>query len=182
MTAPAFAQLDEIIGTARKTDESLQAGARFSHENKQNTINVPYVHAALAAAFSAQGFLEGIEFSDDNLSPEASLTWSVTDDVNLYAAYKTGFKSGGIDNGALPTGSLSVAAASGDFGVLIFQSETAAGYEGGVKATLLDGSMRVNASAFKYVFDDLQVQQFLSSITQFRTFNAGELTSQGAEV
>lgn len=171
--------------TAEITDDlSLQAGARWSHENKQNSINIPYVHAALPAAlFLPSGTLiDGIEFSDDNFSPEASLTWSVTDDINLYAAYKTGFKSGGIDNSALPTGSLATAAASGDFSNLIFQSETAAGYEGGVKATLLDGSMRVNASAFKYVFDDLQVQQFLSAVTQFRTFNAGELTSQGAEV
>ena len=69
----------------------------------------------------------------------------------------------------------------GDFGFLIYQSEEAEGFEVGMKANLLDGAMRLNATAFSYEYSDLQVQLFDSTIIQFKTFNASALETQGFE-
>jgi iron complex outermembrane receptor protein len=162
----------------------LTAGLRWTKESKVNTITVPYVHAFLVGpAFIAGGFFSGpIRFKDSNLSPEVSLKYQVTDDINLYAAYKTGFKSGGIDNSALPSNSLSQAAASGDFSSLIYKSETAKGGEVGAKMQFADKTLTLNTSLFYYVFKNLQLQNFNSTTVQFVTFNASELTSKGADI
>ena len=56
------------------------------------------------------------------------------------------------------------------------------GIELGVKANLLDGNMRLNATVFSYEYVDLQVQLFDSKIIQFSTFNAGGVETEGFEV
>jgi iron complex outermembrane receptor protein len=168
------------------TDQlELSGGIRYTKEDKVNTISVPFVHSFLGPgpAFVGSGFFSGpIEFSDDNFSPEVSLKYQATPDINLYASYKTGFKSGGIDTSALPSNSLSVAALSGDFSGLIFDSETGKGGEIGVKSQFANRSFTLNASIFYYVFDDLQVQNFNATTIQFVTSNAGQLTTQGVDV
>jgi iron complex outermembrane recepter protein len=168
------------------TDElELSGGIRYTKEDKVNTISVPFVHSFLGPgpAFVGSGFFSGpIEFSDDNFSPEVSLRYQATPDINLYASYKTGFKSGGIDTSALPSNSLSVAALSGDFSGLIFDSETGKGGEVGVKSQFAGRSLTLNASVFYYVFDDLQVQNFNATTIQFVTSNAGQLTTKGVDI
>jgi iron complex outermembrane receptor protein len=168
------------------TDElELAGGLRWTKEKKTNTITVPYVHRFLGPgpAFIGSGFFSGpIDFRDSNVSPEVSLRYKVTDDISVYAAYKTGFKSGGIDNSALPSNSLSAAALSGDFSSLIYQSETAKGGELGAKMQFADRTLTINTSAYYYVFKDLQLQNFNSTTVQFVTFNASELTSKGADL
>jgi iron complex outermembrane recepter protein len=163
----------------------LAGGLRWTKEKKVNTITVPYVHRFLGPgpAFIGSGFFSGpINFRDTNVSPEVSLRYKATDDISLYAAYKTGFKSGGIDNSALPSNSLSQAAISGNFGSLIYKSETAKGGEVGAKMQFADRALTLNASAFNYVFKNLQLQNFNSTTVQFVTFNASELTSRGVDI
>lgn len=163
----------------------LSGGLRWTQEKKVNTISVPYVHRFLGPgpAFIGSGFFSGpIRFSDSNVSPEVSLRYKVTPDVSVYAAYKTGFKSGGIDNSALPSNSLSAAALSGNFGSLIYKSETAKGGEIGAKMQLADRALTLNMSAFNYKFKNLQLQNFNSTTVQFVTFNASGLTSKGADL
>jgi iron complex outermembrane receptor protein len=175
----------------------LSGGVRYTDETKIQTIAVPYVHNLLAyipdpagsglfipsPAFLQSGFFSGpINFSDDNFSPEATLKYQATDDINIYASFKTGFKSGGIDNSALPSNSLSQAATSGDFSSLIFRSEEAIGGEIGIKSQWADRTFTLNATAYQYVFKDLQVQNFNASTIQFITSNAGELTTKGVDL
>jgi iron complex outermembrane receptor protein len=174
------------------TDQlELSGGVRYTEENKTNTISVPFVHAFLSAgpAFINSGFFSGpIEFSDSNWSPEATIKYQVTDDVNVFASFKTGFKSGGIDNSALPSASLlgfddpnpAVRQATAD--ALIFQSETAQGGEIGLKSQFADRTITFNATIYHYVFEDLQVQNFDAVNIQFQTLNAGEVTSQGLDL
>jgi iron complex outermembrane receptor protein len=162
----------------------LSGGVRWTDETKVQTISVPYVHTFLQGpGFVRPGFFSGpINFSDSNLSPEATLRYQATDDINIFASFKTGFKSGGIDNSALPSNSLSQAAASGNFGALIFQSEEAIGGEVGIKSQWADRSFTLNATVYQYVFKDLQVQNFNASTIQFITSNAGELTTRGVDL
>lgn len=183
-----------IFGSGRFdiTDQlELSGGVRWTKENKVNTITVPYVHAFLSAgpAFIKSGFFSGpIRFSDSNVSPEVSLRYKVNRDVNVYAAYKTGFKSGGIDNSALPSSNLlgfgspdpavRAAVAQG----LIYKSETGKGGEVGIKSQFANRSVTLNASAFYYVYKNLQLQVFNAKTIQFVTFNASELTTKGFDL
>ena len=165
-------------------DLELAGGIRYTDESKTQTITVPYLHTLLQGpGFVSPGFNSGpIEFSDSNWSPEATIKYRASEDVNVFASFKTGFKSGGIDNSALPSASLSQAALSGDFSALIYDSETAIGGEIGVKSQFNDRSVTLNATAFYYVFDDLQVQNFDAVNIQFQTLNAGEVTSKGLDL
>lgn len=167
------------------TDQlELSGGVRWTDESKIQTISVPYVHTFLQGpGFVRPGFFSGnIPFKDDNFSPEATVRYKATEDINIYASFKTGFKSGGIDNSALPSNSLSQAAASGDFSSLIFQSEEAIGGEIGLKSQWANRDVTFNATVYQYVFTDLQVQNFNASTVQFITSNAGELTTKGVDI
>jgi iron complex outermembrane recepter protein len=169
----------------------LSGGVRWTKEQKVNDIYVPYDSLFLSQVFGfvPSGFKSGpIHFSDSNWSPEASLRYKITDEATVYAAFKTGFKSGGIDNSALPSNGL-LGFASPDPAVraatangLIFKSEEARGGEIGAKARLAERTLALNGSLYHYVFKNLQVQNFNGATVQFATTNAGQLTSQGADL
>ena len=162
----------------------LSGGVRWTDENKVSFIEVPYLHGFLQGpGFVAPGFFSGpIDFKDDNFSPELTLRYQAADDINVFASFKTGFKSGGVDNSALPSNSLSVAALSGDFSGLIFDSEEAIGGEFGIKSQFDNRNITLNMTAYYYVFTDLQVQNFNATTVQFVTSNAGELTTKGVDL
>ncbi len=160
----------------------LTAGARYTKEDKVGRIEIPYLHAGSRFfQFGAPPLIEdGLEFDDENVSPELAVNYQLNDDVSVYVAYKEGFKSGGIDNSALPTAALQPTNPNfPDF--LIYESEEAAGFEVGLKGRFLNGALRFNASAFTYEYTDLQVQLFNSSVIQFFTFNASALETEGFE-
>jgi len=164
-----------------KTEITL--GARYTQEDKAGYILIPYVHA-MAAAFGFGGppRIDGLEFDDSNISPEFAINYYMNDDVSVYFAYKEGFKSGGIDNSALPTAALNPLSAAFDgFGFLVYESEEAKGFEVGMKGNFNSDTVRLNATAFSYEYSDLQVQLFDSTIIQFQTFNASALETQGLE-
>ena len=162
----------------------LSGGVRWTDEQKVQTISVPYIHTFLQGpGFVQPGFFSGpIPFKDDNFSPEVTLRYQANDDFNVFASFKTGFKSGGIDNSALPSNSLSQAATSGDFSSLIFKSEEAIGGEIGFKSQWAGRSVTLNMTAYQYVFKDLQVQNFNAQTVQYITSNAGELTTKGVDI
>ena len=85
----------------------LTAGLRYSEDERRNDIQVNSVHyifGIIGFPTVPVGFNSGdIEFDDDNISPEVSALFALNDNVNLFAAYKSGYKSGGIDNSALPS-------------------------------------------------------------------------------
>ncbi len=160
----------------------LTFGARYTEEEKDGKIRIPYLHAGAALfGFGAPPLIEGLEFDDDNLSPEVAINYYVTDDISVFASYKEGFKSGGVDNSALPTAALNPAVNGGDFGFLIYESEESDGFEVGMKGHFLDSALRVNATVFTYEYSDLQVQLFDSTTIQFQTFNASALETEGVE-
>jgi iron complex outermembrane receptor protein len=80
----------------------------------------------------------------DKLTWRLSLDQKVNDDVLVYASYNRGFKSG-IFNTA------------GPFDPVV-APETLDAYEVGVKSDLLDRHLRLNASAFHYIYKDIQLQ------------------------
>ncbi len=82
-----------------------------------------------------------------------------------YASASQGFKSGGFN--------------AFDANASFDQEEVTA-IEGGFKSDLADGAVRINAAAFWYDYEDLQVSTFINGLTL--TTNAAEATIYGAEL
>jgi len=110
-----------------------------------------------------------------NWSPEATVSFKPTSDVNIYVAYKTAYKSGGFSNSGIYSPSASIA----DFE---FSPEKAKGFEAGVKTTLFDRQLRFNIAAYRYKYTNLQLDFFNSPVFAFSTINAGSAITKGAEL
>lgn len=110
---------------------------------------------------------------DDNVSGRISLDYTASEDLFFFANIASGFKSGGFNGGFL------------DFtdGVLesdvAFKAEELLSYEIGVKSTIANGDVRLNATAFYYDYKNYQALSF-SGISQF--INNSDATVYGADV
>lgn len=156
------------------TDQlELSGGARYSHEARDSYQRSLPAHLGFGAFFPA-GLQLNDRFRDDNISPEVTLRYKPSRDLTIYAAYKQGFKSGGFNISQTLTPAASVAAGS-------YGSETAKGGEVGVRAILLDGDLALNATAYYYDYDDLQVQNFDPVTVGQVVANAGTLRTKGFE-
>jgi iron complex outermembrane receptor protein len=169
----------------------LSGGVRWTDEKKSTSISFPFVHAGVVGLFGTvtSGFqTDDIKFEDDNVSPEVVLRYLVNDNLSIYGAYKTGFKSGGVDNNTLPTGSVvglidpdpAVREAAED--LLKFESEESKGWEVGLRSQFLDRALTLNLTGYRYVYENQQVQIFDPAVFAFSTFNAGEVTTAGLDV
>jgi iron complex outermembrane receptor protein len=175
-TESAFGQLNWDI-----TDQlELAGGARWTRETKNyNKFNLYGIGAfnTLGTSFPGSdriGVLQG-RFRDENISPEVTLTWRPDSNHTLFAAFRTGFKSGGFGL----TNPLSVTSTiSGvDFG-----SETVSGFEVGGRAILFDGRLNLSAAAFAYDYDDLQVNTYDPAAIAYTINNAGSVRQRGFEL
>ncbi|HKP79585.1 MAG TPA: TonB-dependent receptor [Phenylobacterium sp.] len=153
----------------------LTAGARYTHETKDSQFVQPYVIAAYQAVFRENHPIAANQSFND-LSPEVTLTWKPSDRWTAFASYKQGFKSGGFSGSALDS-------AIGNTTVkdLAFNPETAEGFEGGVRGSILDGRMRFSIDAYTYKYSDLQVDFFDATKIQYVTKNAGSSRTKGIE-
>lgn len=164
----AFATLDLDL-TARLT---LNLGARFTHETKDIVFNLDGSQSGAFLIATLNDFRDSR--SDDEFNPTAGLTFALSDDVNLYAKYANGFKSGGWNVDFLNLGQ----AATG----FDFDTETVDSYELGIKGVALDNRIRFDLAAFYNQFDDFQIFQFIAlgggtTILQLR--NAAKVETQG---
>jgi len=184
-----------IHGNYRFSDRwELTAGLRYTDEGKdinwrqQNYPADPATAAALEAATGlpltqAPGALfGGINYdpvidsrSENDWSPTIGLNWFVGADTMIFGKYASGFKSGGWNADFMTRGLANFE----------YEDESVDSWELGIKSTMLDGTLRVNATAFMMEFDDFQVFQFLVSpngTTSLQLTNAGKATSQGIEL
>ncbi len=114
---------------------SLTTGARYTADEKDQD----------QASLNFQTFMPELQQLNDSwsaLTPKLGLEVRPADNVMLYGAVTAGYKSGGYN-------SLSLQPA--------FDEETVTSYEVGVKTSLADRKVRINAAAFHYDYDDLQV-------------------------
>lgn len=85
---------------------------------------------------------------EDNISWRAGLDYKVTPDVLLYVNVSRGYKGGGYP----------AVSASTFQQYLPYRQESVLAYEGGLKATLLDRALQLNAAAFFYDYSDKQLR------------------------
>jgi iron complex outermembrane receptor protein len=87
------------------------------------------------------------KLNEDSTSGKVALDWNVTDDVLTYVSFSRGYKSG----------SFSTLSTNVDTQLDPVVQEELDAYELGVKASLLDGGMQLNAAAFYYDYTDKQL-------------------------
>jgi len=154
----------------------LAAGLRYSKDTKRSTfVNVVNNPASpVAAGLRPEGLPLKARYSGDNVSPDVTLTWKPDPDQTIYAGYKTGYKSGGISNGALLQATATAQS-------LTFGEEKVRGFEVGYKADLLNNRLRVDLTAYSYKYRGLQVSFFDSTLFLFRVGNAAAARTEGVE-
>jgi iron complex outermembrane recepter protein len=151
----------------------LVLGGRWTKDDKSGsfveTINNPYANALKLRSAENQK----LSVSDDDFTYRAGLNWKLNPDLLLFTSYSTGYKSGGFNSGGgwrsptLPPLNRE------------FKKETSDNIELGVKSTLADGKLRLNATAFRMNLNDFQDRAFDG--TSFNVLNAGNLRNQGLE-
>ena len=104
----------------------------------------------------------------DAWTPKGSLQVQASRDTFFYLSATRGFKSGGLNITARRPGGA-------------FRPEFAWSYEGGLKRTMAEGRVRVNAAAFYNDYQDLQVQTFIQTGVVLVS-NAASATIKGLEV
>ncbi len=158
-----FGSLNYDFGNGLK----LQAGARWNHDKRVMDASRP---------FDTRGFFGGpvanqhAEVKDGVLTWDASASYAVNDDVNLYARVAKGYRAPSIQGRLLFSRDLSSA-----------KSEKTMSYETGVKTTLLDRRLRFNLSAYYFDTKDLQLTA-VGGASNFTTLlNADHVRGHGFE-
>ncbi|MEI9887571.1 MAG: TonB-dependent receptor [Rhizomicrobium sp.] len=93
------------------------------------------------------GTLPAFKQSWNPASPRVGLQYDVADNVNVYVQYQRGFKDGG--GGLSNCGNL-------------FDPENLDSYEAGVKSTLMDGHLTLNASGYFYRYKGMQIFKIIA--------------------
>jgi outer membrane receptor protein involved in Fe transport len=153
----------------------LDAGARYTHETKDSQFVQPYVIAPYQPVFRQNHPIPANQTFKD-FSPEVTLTYTPTDKVTAFVGYKQGFKSGGFSGSALDS-----AIGNTTVNDLAFSPERVEGFEGGLRAVLFDRTLRLALDAFRYNYDNLQIDFFDAAKIQFITKNAASSRAQGLE-
>jgi outer membrane receptor protein involved in Fe transport len=155
----------------------LAGGVRWTREVKHTTLGNSFVNENIAALglVEAEGDFSSGKFSDTNWSPEATLTWHPTRNTTLYAAYKTGYKSGGFSNP-------SILSPGQNADNLSFKPEHTRGGEIGAKGSLMGGKLAINAAIYRYTYKGLQLTSFNPTPPSFTIKNAASARTTGVEV
>ncbi|WP_426028004.1 TonB-dependent receptor [Brevundimonas sp. TWP2-3-4b2] len=182
---------DITLGLRYTMDDKSLEGQQRNTNNSGNTCN-----AALANATAISGVLGAStssilgrfclpwtnsayanrniseSFDDGELTGTVKAAYRISPEVMFYASAARGYKSFGynldrVQNGITPKAST------------LFPSEVVDSYEAGVKMTLLNRTLLLNATYFDQTFDNFQLNTFLG--TAFVVESIPELTSRGVD-
>jgi outer membrane receptor protein involved in Fe transport len=164
---------------------SVSGGLRYTEEDRK-TVGGNLLENSGFLGFSPSHDADGNpiiyrpEDKSDNVSPEVTLSWHPSEDVLVYAAYKTGFQSAGISNpGTVPN--LATFTPEEVTENLVFDETTVKGFEVGIKGYALEGRLSGDLTVFRYESEDLQVGIFNSDTTTFTLQNAAVAYNSGIE-
>ena len=160
----AFGQLSYRLAAGVK----LIGGLRYTNDRNHGTLTVaplPFPAVVASIALPYDGTVEA-----DNVSGKVGVQFEPSRDLMLYATFSTGYKGPAIDG----TGGT----------VREVEPETVKSYEIGVKSSLFDGRMTLNASAYWADYTNFQTTALDMSLVPpaFILTNAGGLRSRGVEL
>jgi iron complex outermembrane recepter protein len=154
----------------------LAGGARYTRQTNELNSYTTYRNP-LATTVSPVGRVVAGEKTQDNVSPEATLTWRPTRDLTIYGAYKTGFLAGGYSNPGIVS---SVATID----TLSFDEEKVDGGEIGIKGSLLNGRLNASLTGYRYIYKGLPLTSLVAlsaTAVTYVTQNAANTKVQGLE-
>jgi iron complex outermembrane recepter protein len=161
------------------TDQlELSVNVRYDRDTRENTTEtltgfLPCAPSPTCATGAVR------EETWDDVQPQVILRFEATDDLNLFASYGRGFRSGGFNQ----TGVGAVATANGFFGVGdLFDQETANTLEAGIKTTFLDGRANFNASLYHTKAEGTYYFIFLAANSTQNLGNIDEVEYQGIDL
>jgi len=150
---------------------TLTAGLRYTKEKKVldfeqkgytfGPLNYPTIPRSLD------------RFSDNDLSPTASLKYEFTPDIGAYVTVSRGFKAGGWNPDITKRSTARE---------VRFDSEKVTNYEAGLRTQFMDRRLTINLTGYHMDYDDLQISQFLPATSEFIITNAGKAVIDGAEL
>jgi iron complex outermembrane receptor protein len=168
----AYAAYGQVEYNPPILDDALTIllGLRYSNENKYGShyelANYGTGYFPLIPSISAQK-------SFDSATPNVTVKYNVTPDINLYARFAEGFKSGGFNDEA-PSALESITP---------FAAETIDSYEIGAKTRWLDDRLNVNLAGFYDEHKNLQLSVFTAQNAAASVVrNAGSADIDGIEL
>jgi iron complex outermembrane receptor protein len=156
----------------------LSVNLRYDHDTRENTTDTPTGFLpCVPSPTCASGLVR--EESWDDLQPQVILRYEATDDLNLYASYSRGFRSGGFNQ----SGVGAIAAGAGFFNVGdLFDQETADTFEIGMRSTFLDGRANFNASVYQTTSEGTYYFVFLAENSTQNLGNIDEVEYTGFDL
>ncbi|MDR2857813.1 MAG: TonB-dependent receptor [Novosphingobium sp.] len=150
------------------SDLELAGGARWTDEKRSQAVRNNLTGAAVDT------ITDGI--SARNVAPEVTLTYTPTQNLTVFGAYKVAYKSGSFAIGTVP-----LATVDNSFG-----DEKVEGGEIGVKARLLDRQLQANIAGYYYKYSGLQVGAIVApsdptALPINRIINAGAARTYGID-
>ncbi len=157
-----YTQLDYRMTDALK----LTLGARYTHE-KKDIMRYFLVNSDVSNGITTPTLVADIGYGDvpdakyNNFSPAATLSYEVNRNINVYARYAKGFKSGGFNGETnvfvaptadCPTGTPELCEP--------YKAEKVDSYELGAKTRIFDGKLIFNVAAFRDEHKDIQLAIF----------------------
>jgi len=138
-----FAELDYSITDKTK----ITLGTRWTEESKDVIFNA--IGSCEKDFSSCSGPSSGLSVGGtfDDTTPKVAITHALNDDVNIYASYTQGFRSGTFDARARTVDSFLNSKPG---------PEEVTSFELGMKSTFNDGKILLNIALFQADYDDIQ--------------------------
>jgi iron complex outermembrane recepter protein len=145
----------------------LAGGARWTDETRRQAVTNNFTNLPVPVITD--------RISSSNVAPEFTVTFTPTDDLTVFAAYKVAHKSGSFAIGTVP-----LATVDNSFG-----DEKVRGGEVGVKSRLLGGQLQANIAGYYYKYTGLQVGAIVppepGRLPINRIINAGAARTYGID-
>ena len=133
------------------TDQlNLSSGVRLAYESRSYVGGSSWTIAGTTIPFPPLDTFEDDTIYSRSIDFREALDWKPSDSTLFYLSVSRGTKSGGFFDGITTQ----------DQALAPYKPETLIDYEGGVKSTLFDSHLMVDASVFYYDYHDLQAQTF----------------------
>lgn len=169
-----------LTAGARWTEDEKDKGGAFGNSTTGSVMNVIFHNFALDAFITPSPPFPASQVSNPSWTEttwKVGLDYNISDDIMAYFTAGTGYKSGGWNRGSQ--------GATADGTLFVFNPEEVTSYEIGLKSDLMGGRARLNAAAFYYDYEDMQVASIFTAPSGIRTNitnNAASSTITGLEL